>query len=198
MLKCDRCAVARFCSQQCQQSNWREHRKECFFATKKMLNAFRCPEMVVQTIDDPEELKPLPHDEGGQLHAKAIQRHRLYKNAQHLQDDDFEFQRQIRQCSRMVVEEAAGWAAVRDYVGAALAYQSGAMMHKAAGHVDMVQRMAGNVAPKFYNIDLFEGLAPENLKIAGCRLQSCRSCSCRRWTTSALFCGSVRCSRQRR
>jgi len=141
MLKCDRCAVARFCSQQCQQANWRDHRKECFYATKEMLSAFHFPEMYVQTIHDPEELEPLPHDEGGQLHAKAIQRHRMWKEAQRHKDDDFEFQRRIRQCSRLTVEEAVGWAAVGDHVGAAGAYQSGAMMHKEAGHVDMVQRM---------------------------------------------------------
>lgn len=125
MLKCDRCAVARFCSQHCQQANWREHRKECFYATKEMLSTFHFPEMVVQTIHDPEELEPLPHDEGGQLHAKAIQRHRMWKEAQRIKDDDFEFQRQIRQCSRLTVQEAVGWAAVGDHVGAAAAYQSG-------------------------------------------------------------------------
>ena len=130
MLKCDRCAVARFCSQECQQANWRDHRKECFYATKEMLSAFHFPEMYVQTIHDPEELEPLPHDEGGQLHAKAIQRHRMWKEAQRHKDDDFEFQRRIRQCSRLTVEEAVGWAAVGDHVGAAGAYQSGTSLRR--------------------------------------------------------------------
>ena len=113
LLLCNRCKNVRYCSKECQNKAWGEHKAVC----RANIGEGRSMCYV------PKKLKPLPHDPGGKLLQMGLQATAIFTEAEKMKESAAKTQ-QIRKAIKMREEEAASWVAVNDYIGAAKAYQA--------------------------------------------------------------------------